>query len=258
MIILKTADEIASMQRAGQIVAEALWRAGAALCAGLRTIEIDTIVAACFASHGATPPGLPPFLAAASVCVNDEVAHGLPGERRLAMGDIVSVDTACRFDGWCADAAWTWIVGEGTREARGLVTAGRQVLERAVTACRTGVLWYAVADEIEAFVRQRGCSLVEAGVGHGIGRELHEDPQVPNRAAEARRSGLRLETGLTLAIEPTLTTGSGQVRRAANGWTLATADRRPAVHFEHTVAITANGPLVLTAGIESWPPGGGQ
>lgn len=256
MIILKTADEIASMQRAGQIVAEALWRAGAAVCSGLRTVEIDNIVAACFASHGAAPllpgsPGPPLFRASASVCVNDEVGHGIPGERRLATGDVVSVDTACRFDGWCADAAWTWIVGEGTAEARGLVTAGRQVLERAVAACRTGILWSGVADEIEASIRERGCSLVEAGVGHGIGRELHEDPQVPNRATEARRSGLRLETGLTLAIEPTLTTGSGQVRRATNGLTLVTADRRPAVHFEHTVAITANGPLVLTAGIES-------
>jgi methionyl aminopeptidase len=256
VIILKTSDEIAAMRRTGQVVAEALRTAGAALGVGLRTSEIEAIVAGCLATHGAIPlllgaPGPSPFPATACVSVNDEIAHGVPGERRLAAGDVVSIDTACRLDGWCADAAWTWVVGSASGAARRLIDTGRDALERAIAACRPGVLWADVAEQLETCVRERGCALVAGVAGHGIGRELHEDPQVPNSTAAGRQqSGFRLEPGLVLAIEPTVTNGSGHVRRAANGWTLATADGQPAAHFEHTIAVTDAGPLVLTAGIE--------
>lgn len=255
MIILKTPDEIAAMRRAGQVVAEALRTAGAALGAGLRTSEIEAIVSGCLAAHGATPlllgaPGPSPFPATACVSVNDEVAHGVPGERRLAAGDVVSIDTACRIDRWCADAAWTWVVGNASGAARHLIATGQDALARAIAACRPGVLWSDVAEQIETCVCERGCVLVGGVAGHGIGRELHEDPQVPNSAAGLPQSGFRLEPGLVLAIEPTVTTGCGRVKTAGNGWTLATADGHPAAHFEHTVAVTDAGPLVLTAGIE--------
>jgi methionyl aminopeptidase len=219
----------------------------------LRTIEIDAIVADYLAKHGATPlllgaPGPTPFPATACVSVNNQVAHGVPGARRLARGDVVSIDTACRLDGWCADAAWTWIVGEGSAETRKLVEAGHDALGAAVAACVVGRMWSEVANAVENCVRDRGCSLVEGAAGHGVGRELHEDPQVPN--SDQRQSGFRLDPGLVLAIEPTVTSGSGRVLQAADGWTLETSDNRPAAHFEHTVAITPDGPLVLTAGIE--------
>ena len=254
VIILKTSDEIAAMRRAGQVVAEALRTAGAALGVGVRTSEIEAIVAGCLAAHGATPlllgtPGPSPFPATACVSVNDEIAHGVPGERRLAEGDIVSIDTACRLDGWCADAAWTWVVGNASAAAQRLIETGRDALAQAIAACRPGGFWSDVAEQIETCVRQRACTLVAGVAGHGIGRELHEDPQLPNSAA-ASQPRFRLEPGLVLAVEPTVTRGSGRVTRAANGWTLANADGQPAAHFEQTVAITDAGPLVLTAGIE--------
>ena len=255
MIVLKSAAEIAAMRRAGQVVAEVLRRAGDVLRPGLPTLAIDAVVAECYASRGAAPlllgaPGPVPFPATVCVSVNDEAAHGVPGERRLSPGDVVSIDTACRLDGWCADAAWTWIVGEGSRETHNLVATGRQALERAIAACRAGVPLADVAETIERCARDAGCSIVGLGAGHGIGRELHEDPQVPNRVTpELLRADLRLDAGLALTIEPTVTVGDGRLRQSANGWTLITADGRPAAHFEHTVAITADGPLVLTAGI---------
>ncbi|HUG92443.1 MAG TPA: type I methionyl aminopeptidase [Planctomycetaceae bacterium] len=253
MIVLKTPGDISALARAGWVAADALRQACALLRPDLRTSDLEDIVTACFAAHGATPllPGAggpPPFPATVSVSINDEAAHGVPGPRRLRAGDLVSIDTACRLDGWCADAAWTWAVGETAPDNRRLLEVGQAALEVAVAGCRRYGCWSEVAAAVEAFVVREGCALVEGLAGHGIGRELYEDPQVPSApTANLRGSDFRLEPGLVLAIEPTVTNGCGRLRPARDGgWGLVTADGRPAVHFEHTVAITTGGPVILT------------
>jgi methionyl aminopeptidase len=253
VIVLKSPREIARMRDAGQVVARALDRAASLIRPGISTRALDAAIEATFREAGAEAlfkgvPGKVPFPAASCISVNDEVVHGIPGDRILNAGDLVSVDTACRLAGWCADSAWTFPVGPVDAMKSRLLAVGQSVLELALTEIGRHGRWSEVALLMSDAVRQAGFSVVEDLVGHGIGREMHEDPQVPNYVSDSLRKGdFLLEPGLVLAIEPMINAGSKRTRTSKKDhWTVRTEDGRPSVHFEHTVALTATGPLVLT------------
>ncbi len=253
MIVLKSRREIARMRDAGRVVAQALATAANRIAPGVTTSEIDAAVEECFQQAGAEPlfkgvPGKVPFPAATCVSVNDEVVHGIPGPRTLRAGDIISIDTGCRLAGWCADSAWTFPVGPIDEEKSRLLELGRHVLEWAIGESGRCRHWSEVAAQMAKMVRESGFSVVEAFVGHGIGREMHEDPQVPNYASPSlRRADFELQPGLVLAIEPMINAGSKQTKvDPRDHWTVRTIDGKPSVHFEHTVALTEDGPQILT------------
>jgi methionyl aminopeptidase len=259
--ILRSPREIAEMRKAGLLVWQAHQRAAALIRPGITTAEIDAAIDRFFAEQGAIPlfkgvPGTVPFPAATCVSVNEQVVHGIPGSRKLVEGDIVSVDTGCKLNGWCGDAAATYAVGRIHPEVQRLLDATRDVLELSIRLLGKCTRWSQVACEMEASVKKHKFSVVEAFVGHGIGRDMHEDPQVPNFvSSQLRRGGdFRLVPGLVIAIEPMVNMGTKRVRTQSDHWTQATADGRPSAHFEHTVAITESGPWVLTSGPngESW------
>ncbi|MFO1091921.1 MAG: type I methionyl aminopeptidase [Planctomycetaceae bacterium] len=255
MITLKSRREIDRMRAAGAVVAEAHQLARAMIAPGITTAEIDAAVEALMAERGVIPllkgfPGEVPFPAVTCMSVNHEIVHGIPSSYCLQAGDIVSVDTGCKLDGWCADAAWSYPVGEVDDEKRRLLQAGERILAVAIEAFGTERKWSGVVRRMMQVARGAGFSLVEQFVGHGIGREMHEPPQVPNHLTSlTRREDFEIRTGLVLAIEPMVNAGSPDVRILADHWTAVTTDGRPAVHFEHTVALTPNGPELLTEGV---------
>lgn len=265
METLKSRREIAEMRKAGQIVWEAHQLVASTVRVGVTTEEINAVVEDLFARRGAFPlfknyPNPdgdgPPFPAACCISINEQVVHGIPGSRRLREGEIVKVDTGCRVNGWCGDAAATYPVGTIAPELRRLLDATRGVLALAVELMGQRQWWRDVASEMEEYVRRAGFSSVLKYVGHGIGREMHEEPQVPNFCdRKTRRSGgFRLSPGLVIAVEPMVNLGTSQVKRLDDTWTVVTADGKPSAHFEHTIAMTENGPEILTAGPdgESW------
>lgn len=254
MIILKRPREIELMREAGRVVWEAHQIAKSMVAPGVTTREIDAAIDRLFEERGATPlfkgvPGRVPFPAATCISVNEQVVHGIPGDRVLAEGDIVKIDTGCRLNGWCGDSAWTYAVGAISPEKRKLMEIGESVLMGAIRDCGRQKSWSAVAEQMDQQVRAAGFSSVEQFVGHGIGREMHEDPQVPNFVSpQIRRHDFQLEPGLVLAIEPMVNAGTKHVRVLSDYWTVETRDKQPSVHFEHTVAMTADGPKILTDG----------
>jgi len=259
--ILRSPREIEQMRKAGLLVWQAHEVAASRVRPGVTSGEIDAAVERFFAENEAVPlfkgvPGHVPFPAVTCISINEEVVHGIPGNRKLAEGDIVSIDTGCKVDGWCADAAVTVSVGRIDPEKQRLLDVTRRVLELAIELMGTSSRWSEVAAEMEAYVKDNKFSVVEAFVGHGIGRQMHEDPQVPNfYSNQLRRSGdFRLVPGLVIAIEPMVNMGTKRVQTRTDHWTQSTADGRPSAHFEHTVAITESGPFVLTSGPngESW------
>ncbi|MGE3313977.1 MAG: type I methionyl aminopeptidase [Planctomycetaceae bacterium] len=255
MITLKSDREIGLMREAGSIVAEAHRIARSLILPGVTTREIDAAIAALFRERNATPlflnfPGKVPFPAVTCISVNEQVVHGIPGDRQLKEGDIVSVDTGCRLNGWCGDAAWSYPVGEVDAAKQKLLEVGRQILEIAIEEMGRQKFWSGVATAMQRKAKGAGFSLVDDFVGHGIGREMHEDPQVPNVPGKLTRHGdFELKKGLVLAVEPMLNMGSKQVKVLADHWTVVTRDRQPSVHFEHTIALTGSGPELLTAGV---------
>jgi methionyl aminopeptidase len=241
------------MRKAGLLVWEAHQIAAKMVRPGITTGEIDAAVDKFFADRNAIPlfkgvPGKVPFPASTCISVNDEVVHGIPGKRVLGEGDIVSVDTGCKFEGWCGDSAVTHAVGKVDPEIQRLLDTTRAVLDLAIDLMGKRSKWSEVAAEMGTFVRGAGFSVVESFVGHGIGREMHEDPQVPNFvSAQLRRNGdFAIEPGLVIAVEPMVNMGTKHVKSLPDYWTQATQDARPSAHFEHTIAITDNGPWVLT------------
>ncbi|MFZ5829276.1 MAG: type I methionyl aminopeptidase [Planctomycetota bacterium] len=261
MEILRSPREIAQMRKAGLLVWEAHQLAGSLVRPGVTTAEIDAAVDRYFAEHRAVPlfkgvPGPVPFPATCCISVNEEVVHGIPGPRVLKEGDIVSIDTGCKLDGWCGDAAATYPCGRVSHEVDRLLEVTKATLQLAIDRIAGCSRWSDVAEEMERFVRDAGFSVVENFVGHGIGREMHEDPQVPNFVNRAfRRNGdFRLVPGLVIAVEPMVNMGTKRVKTRSDHWTQATADGKPSAHYEHTIAITENGPQVLTAGPagETW------
>jgi methionyl aminopeptidase len=261
VINLRSAREIGLMRRAGLAVWKAHQIAGAMIRPGVTTGEIDAAVERLFIAEGAVPlfrgvPGKVPFPAVCCISVNDEVVHGIPGRRVLREGDVVSVDTGCSIGGWCGDSAVTYPVGEVAADVGRLLDCTRGVLELAIQLMGQRNRWSDVASEMARFVRDHGFSVVENFVGHGIGRSMHEDPQVPNFCTPAFRKNhdFELEPGLVVAVEPMVNMGSKKVRLLADHWTQSTVDGMASAHFEHTVAITEAGPVVLTAA----PRGGEQ
>jgi methionyl aminopeptidase len=247
----KSPAEIELMRMAGAIVREAHEAAAAAVAPGVTTSEIDAVVDDVITSRGGEQlfkgqraPGADPFPAASCVSVNQEIVHGIPGRRKLRGGDIVSVDIGVRYQGWCADAATTWPVGNVAPKLRKLLEATEGSLRVALETLRPHLGWSEVAKQMEEHVRLAGFHVIEGLCGHGIGRQMWEAPQVPNYFSPSY--DFRLEPGLVLAIEPMVALGSTALRVMPDGWTIETADGRPAAHFEHTVAITEDGVSVLT------------
>ena len=244
MIELKTPGEIDVMRRAGRIVAGLLRRVSAAAKPGVRTRELDEASADYLRRAGAAPAFLHyrGYPATLCVSVNEEVVHGIPGDRKLRAGDLVSLDAGAVVDGLFADAAVT--VGKVPAAAKRLVDVTREALERGIAMAKPSARLSDISHAVQQVVEREGLSVVRDFVGHGIGRALHEEPPVPNFGAP--NVGPRLKPGMVLAIEPMVTMGGYAVRVLDDGWTVVTADRSLAAHFEHTVAITDRGPEVLT------------
>jgi len=250
---LRSRSEILKMRKAGLVVWKALQLVKALVRPGVKTKEIDQAVEDFYHRCKAESlfkgyPGKVPFPAVTCISVNDEVVHGIPGERVIAEGDIVSVDTGCRVDGWCGDAAVTIPVGNVSPQVARLVEVTKRTLDLAIELAGQKTYWSEVAAAMQDYVRSQGFSVVEAFVGHGIGRQMHEEPQVPNFVNDffLRRGDFRLQPGLVIAIEPMVNLGTKKVRLSRDYWTQLTADGKPSAHFEHTVAITEEGPYVLT------------
>ena len=247
MITLKSPSEIAVMLRAGRILADVMGWLPTVVKPGVSTLAIDAEVEALIRLRGATPAfkGYHGYPATACVSINAEVVHGIPAaDRRLAEGDIVSVDIGCVVDGYYADCAATLAVGEIAASARTLLDVTRQSLDLAIDACRVGRRLSDVSHAVQTHVENHGLAVVRAFVGHGIGRALHEEPEVPNFGGPGR--GPRLRPGMVLAIEPMVTMGTPEVEVQDDGWTAITRDGSLSAHFEHTVAVTEQGPAVLT------------
>jgi methionyl aminopeptidase len=254
-IKLKSPEQIERMRQAGRVVREVLGRLGQMIRPGITTRELDAEAERITLQRGAQClfKGVPgqggPFPASICASLNEQVVHGIPGERRIAAGDIVSIDFGVRLGGWCGDAAETFIVGDVVPTTRWLVDVTRNSLAMAIEMMRPGQKWSAVAGAMQAYVESEGFSVVREFVGHGIGSQMHEDPKVPNFVSrELLSQDIVLREGMVLAVEPMVNMGSLAVEYAADGWTVMTRDRMPSAHFEHTVAVTAGGVSVLTDG----------
>ena len=247
MSMPKSPSEIAVMRRAGRILAEVMDWLPTFVKPGVSTLAIDTEVEAHIRRRGARPAfkGYLGYPATVCASINAEVVHGIPAaDRWLAEGDIVSIDMGCIVEGYYSDCAVTLPVGEIPGAVRTLLDVTRESLDLAIDACRVGRRLSDVSHAVQAHVEGHGLGVVRAFVGHGIGRALHEAPEVPNFGAPGQ--GLRLRPGLVLAIEPMVTMGSPEVEVREDGWTAVTTDGSLSAHFEHTVAITEQGPIVLT------------
>jgi methionyl aminopeptidase len=247
MILLKSPAEIAVMQRAGFILADIMDWLPAFVKPGVSTLAIDAEVEARIRRQGARPAfkGYHGFPATACVSIGAEVVHGIPAaDRQLHQGEIVSVDIGCVVEGHYADCATTLAVGEIPDAVRALVDVTRESLERAIDECQVGRHLSDISHAVQSHVERRGFAVVRAFVGHGIGRALHEAPEVPNFGRPGR--GPRLRAGMVLAIEPMVTMGAPDVEVREDGWMAVTVDGSLSAHFEHTVAITPRGPAVLT------------
>jgi len=247
MIVLKTARELKLMRAAGRISQRALRLAGEAVEPGVTTKEIDDIVRKYIEGQGATPSflGYGGFPASACISVNNVVIHGIPSEKRvLKQGDIVSIDIGAYFGGFHGDNAWTFPCGDISKEAQRLLKTTEEALfegiNAAVAGARVGDIGYAV----QKYVELRSYSVVRDFVGHGVGAKLHEDPSVPNYGAPGK--GARLRPGMAIAIEPMVNMGSHKVKVLKDKWTTVTVDNKLSAHFEHTLAITPDGPVILT------------
>jgi methionyl aminopeptidase len=248
MISLRTPDEIAAIGRAGRILGALFRELERRTTAGTSTAELDTFAEDFIRSHdGALPAfkGLYGFPASLCTSINEEVVHGIPARaRRLSAGDTVTIDAGVQLDGWFADAARTFPVGDIDAETARLLDITRQALAAGIDMARPGNRLGDVGHAIQRIAEAAGFGVVRDLVGHGIGREPHEEPQVPNYGRPGR--GLRLQTGLVLAIEPMVNAGDAAIRTLPDRWTVVSADGSRSAHFEQTVAITDHGPLVLT------------
>jgi methionyl aminopeptidase len=246
VIVRKSQAELEVMREAGRVTARALNAVGAAVRAGVTTGELDAIAADVIADAGAKPAfkGYHGFPATICASRNSVVVHGIPGSQRLVEGDIISVDVGAIVDGYYGDSACTWPVGTVSPVVVLLLDATRRSLEAGIARCVAGMRLYDISSAVQHVAEGAGFSVVREYVGHGIGRAMHEEPQVPNYGTAGR--GPTLQPGMVLAIEPMVNAGDAGVTQLDDGWTVVTADGSPSAHFEHTVAITEDGPLVLT------------
>jgi len=251
LVTLKSAAQIEKMAVVGKLVADVLDRLESEVRPGVTTDRLDEIAEEMIRAAGATPsfigvPGrLAPYRHTLCISIDSEVVHGIPGNRRIREGEIVSVDAGAIIDGWHGDAARTFVVGEVSEPVRELVETTRRAMYAGIAAARPGNHISDISGAVEDLARASGYGIVRAFVGHGIGNEMHEEPQVPNYRTGSR--GRRLEPGLCLAIEPMFTLGAHEVRVRDDGWTVETVDGKLAAHWEHTIAIMADGPRILTA-----------
>ncbi len=246
MIILKSQDEIKRMAAAGRIVAEVLEEIRNIVAPDVTTLELDTFAESYIKSKGATPAfkGYRGFPASICTSVNEQVVHGIPSSERLRKGDIVSLDTGVYYKGFYGDAALTLTVGEVSNAAKKLLSVTEKSLYLGIEKAVAGNRLFDISSAIQNQAESEGFSVVRSFVGHGIGRELHEDPQIPNFGRQG--DGPMLKEGMTLAIEPMVNAGTWDVEILDDGWTAVTKDKKLSAHFEHTVAITSNGPVILT------------
>lgn len=247
MIVLKTKRELELMREACRISANALKEAGKAVQPGVSTQEIDDIVRKYIQEQGAKPSflGYGGFPASACISVNDVVIHGIPSKKQiLKSGDIVSVDVGAFIDGFHGDNAYTFACGDISKEAQELLKATEESLYEGIKQAVAGKRVGDIGNAVQRYVEERSYSVVRDFVGHGVGAKLHEDPSVPNYGTAGR--GVRLLPGMTIAIEPMIVAGKHNVKVLDDDWTTITVDGSLAAHFEHTVAITPNGPVIMT------------
>ncbi|WP_294350011.1 type I methionyl aminopeptidase [uncultured Clostridium sp.] len=246
MIIIKNNHEIELMRNAGRVVAETLLLVEKAIKPGITTTELDRIAEEFITKHGAKPSfkGLYGFPSSLCISVNEQVVHGIPGSYRLQEGDIVSVDCGACLDGFHGDAARTFSVGNVSDEAQKLIDVTKQSFFKGIKFARIGNKLTDISHEIQCYVEGSGFSVVREFVGHGIGRSVHEDPDVPNFGRPGR--GPKLVEGMVLAVEPMVNAGGFRVSTLNNGWTVVTSDKSLSAHYENTVAILPDGPEILT------------
>jgi methionyl aminopeptidase len=246
MIIRKSEQEIEAMARAGRVVAEALAHLGEQVRPGVTTGELDRLAEEFIRAQGgvATFKGYHGFPASICTSPNSMVVHGIPGAYTLAEGDLLSVDVGVTLDGFVADSAWTFPVGEISSEAQRLLEVCQAALDAGIEQARLGNMIGDISAAVQKTTEDAGFSVIRSLVGHGVGRSMHEDPQIPNFVSSYR--GPELREGMTLAIEPMITAGGPEVYVHDDDWSISTVDASLAAHFEHTVAVTEEGPMILT------------
>lgn len=246
MIPLKSKSDLAMLRESGRILAEVIFELEKSVVPGITTAEIDRVAEELISRRKVVPAfkGYRGFPAVACVSVNEEIVHGIPGSRIIKDGDNVSIDLGVNYRGYFSDAAVTVIAGTPLPDMARLVGVTRQALYEGIKAAMVGCRLGDVSHAIQKFVEKNGFSVVREFVGHGIGRQLHEEPEVPNYGMPGR--GPLLKEGMVLAIEPMVNIGTWRSEILDNGWTAVTGDRLPSAHFEHTVAVTDQGPEILT------------
>ncbi len=248
MIKIKTPSEIEEMKKAGALSKMVLRQVGAMVRPGVSTFELDQLAEQIIRMHGGVPAfkGYGGFPGTICASLNDAVVHGIPSpDMILRDGDILSVDTGAIVDGWVGDNAWTFYVGNPAPEVKALCEVTRDCLKAGIEQAVPGNRLGDVGHAIQSLAESHGYGVLREYVGHGVGRVMHEDPNVPNYGKKGR--GVRLEEGMVIAIEPMITLGTHHVSVGADGWIVTTDDHLPAAHYENTIAITADGPVILTA-----------
>ena len=250
MITIKSAQDIERMRAAGRVVEETLLLLEQSVRIGITTAELDRIADTFIRSKGAYPTFLNYNGYPKSICisVNDEVVHGIPGKRKLKDGDIVSCDVGSTLDGFVGDAARTFLVGDVPQETQDLVRITRECFFEGLKYCRVGYRISDISKAIQKHAESHGYGVVRELVGHGVGRKLHEDPEVPNYYSPRARQ--RLEAGMTIAVEPMINLGTAKIWQLDDGWTVTTQDGKPSAHYENSIAITDGDPILLTCSEE--------
>lgn len=248
-VVIKNEEELALMRNAGRVNAEALQTVKAMIRPGITTAELDAAAEEVIRSNGGKPvflgyPGPYPYPATLCISINEELVHGIPGDRKLIEGDIVSVDCGTQLDGFVGDSAFTAGVGEISTEAQNLLKVTEEALYKGIDQMRVGKRTGDVSSAIQKHVEANDLYVTKVYTGHGVGRQMHEGPQVPNYGTPGR--GIPLRPGITIALEPMVLVGTPKTMVLADKWTVASADGSLTAHFEHTVAVTENGPLILT------------
>ncbi|MGN1129536.1 MAG: type I methionyl aminopeptidase [Candidatus Flemingiibacterium sp.] len=246
MISVKNSDQIKLMKEAGRITGEALYIAGEKLKPGMTTKQLDTIIRQHIESRGARPSflGYGGFPGSACISINDQVIHGIPGPRVIEEGDIVKIDVGAFYKGYHGDSANTFAVGKVSDEAKKLIEVTKESFWKGIAEAKPGNRVGDIGFAVQSYVEANGFSVVRRYVGHGVGEELHESPDVPNYGSKGR--GVRLYAGMTIAVEPMVNIGTPDVRELNDKWTVVTADGSLSAHYEHSIAITDDGVIVLT------------
>ena len=247
-VILKTPEEIEAMKEAGRLSASVLREVGARCVPGVTTLELDEFAEDYIRSHGGIPTfkGYGGFPGSICASINEQIVHGIPSSKvRLQSGDIISIDTGATVDGWAGDNAWTFAVGKVSPEKKRLLKVTEECMWAGISAARVGNRLGDIGHAVQSVAKRAGFGVVRDYTGHGIGRNMHEPPNVPNFGL--KHTGMKLEAGMVLAIEPMITMGTHRTHVMRDGWLVVTQDGKPAAHFEKTVAITAAGPILVSA-----------